>query len=246
MYTALHEAIIQGQAVATATLIARASEDGALPIGTKMLVYADGRTSGSLGDPGLDRRAREDSMALLEAGENRSLEYADPRSESGSVQIFIETFLPAPELFMIGGVHIAHALVPLAKVLGFRTVIVDAREAFASQERFAQADEVVIAWPDEALTGRLSANSYVAVLTHDPKLDDPALHVALNSKARYIGALGSLKTHNARLLRLREAGFNDEQLTRIYGPIGLSIGAKTPAEIALSILAQIVQVQHQE
>jgi xanthine dehydrogenase accessory factor len=246
MYTALHEAITAGQAVATATLIAREVNDGALTIGAKLLVYPDGRSVGSLGDPGLDRRAREDSIALLETGENRSLEYADPRSESGSVQVFIETFLPAPELFMVGGVHIAHALVPMARVLGFRTVIVDAREAFANEERFADADEVVIAWPDEALTGRLSANSYVAVLTHDPKLDDPALHVALNSHARYIGALGSLKTHNARLLRLREAGFRDEQLTRIHGPIGLSIGAKTPPEIALSILAQIIQVKHQD
>jgi xanthine dehydrogenase accessory factor len=246
MYTALHEAITTGQAVATATLITREHDDGALMIGAKMLIYLDGRVLGTLGDPGLDRRAREDSAALLEAGENRSLEYADPCSESGSVHVFIETFLPAPELFMVGGVHIAHALVPLAKVLGFRTVIVDAREAFASEERFADADEVTIAWPDEALTGRLSAHSYVAVLTHDPKLDDPALHVALNSPARYIGALGSLKTHNARLLRLREAGFNDDQLTRIHGPIGLDIGAKTPAEIALSILAQIVQVKHQD
>jgi xanthine dehydrogenase accessory factor len=128
-------------------------------------------------------------------------------------------------------------------VLGFRTVVVDARSAFASAERFAHADELVLAWPDEALEGRLDARSCVAVLTHDPKLDDPALRVALASPARYIGALGSPKTHTTRLGRLRAEGFSDEQLARIHGPIGLPIGAKTPEEIALSVLAEVVKAQ---
>jgi xanthine dehydrogenase accessory factor len=144
---------------------------------------------------------------------------------------------------MVGGVHIAVALAALAKVVGFRTVVIDARSAFATEERFAHVDELVVAWPDEALEGRLDARSCVAVLTHDPKLDDPALRVALRSPARYIGALGSPTTHAKRLERLRAEGFGEAELARIHGPIGLSIGAKTPEEIAVSILAQIIKAQ---
>jgi xanthine dehydrogenase accessory factor len=144
---------------------------------------------------------------------------------------------------MVGGVHISIALGALAKVVGFHTVVVDARSAFATEARFPHADELVLAWPDEALEGRLDARSCVAVLTHDPKLDDPALRVALASPARYIGALGSPKTHAKRLERLRGEGFSDDQLARIHGPIGLPIGAKTPQEIALSILAEVVKAQ---
>jgi xanthine dehydrogenase accessory factor len=151
--------------------------------------------------------------------------------------------VPPPGLFMVGGVHIAVALAALAKVVGFRTVVVDARSAFATEERFAHVDELVVAWPDEALEGRLDGRSCVAVLTHDPKLDDPALRVALRSPARYIGALGSPATHARRLERLRAEGFAEAELTRIHGPIGLPIGAKTPEEIAVSVLAQIVKAQ---
>jgi xanthine dehydrogenase accessory factor len=157
--------------------------------------------------------------------------------------VFIESFVPAPTLFIVGAVHIAIALVALAKVLGFRTVVIDAREAFATVERFPHADELVTAWPDDALEGRLTRSSYVAVLTHDPKLDDPALRVALNSAARYVGALGSPSTHARRLERLRADGLSEAQLARIHGPIGLAIGARTPDEIALSILAEIIQVK---
>lgn len=171
------------------------------------------------------------------------------RGASGVVELadlgttlFIESYVPPPTLFMVGGVHISVALAALAKVLGFRTVVVDARSAFASEERFAHVDELVLAWPDEALAGRLDARSSVAVLTHDPKLDDPAIREALRSPAAYIGALGSPSTHAKRLERLRAEGFSEEDLARIHGPIGLSIGAKTPEEIALSILAEIVQV----
>jgi xanthine dehydrogenase accessory factor len=122
-------------------------------------------------------------------------------------------------------------------------VVVDARSAFASAERFAHVDELVLEWPDEALAGRLDARSCVAVLTHDHKLDDPAIRVALRSPAVYIGALGSPATHAKRLDRLRAEGFSEAELDRIHGPIGMPIGAKTPEEIALSILAEVVRVQ---
>lgn len=161
--------------------------------------------------------------------------------ETDGATLFIESFVPPPTLFMVGGVHISVVLAELARPLGFRTIVIDARETFASPERFAHVDELVLAWPDEALVGRLDARSSVAILTHDPKLDDPALRTALRSPARYIGALGSPGTHARRCERLRAEGFSDADLARIHGPIGLPIGARGAAEIALSILAQVVQ-----
>jgi xanthine dehydrogenase accessory factor len=232
-YTDLREAIRAGRPIATATVIR--SEGG---VGAKLLVRPDSSSAGSLGNPALEARVAADAAGLLANGRSQTVEYADL-----GIAVFIECFVPPPTLFMVGGVHIAVALGALAKVLGFHTVVVDARSAFASPERFAHADELVLEWPDEALEGRLDAGSCVAVLTHDPKLDDPALRVALASPARYIGALGSPSTHAKRLQRLRDEGFSDEQLARIHGPIGLPIGAKTAEEIALSILAEVVRVR---
>lgn len=230
---ALREPIRAEPPVATATVIG-----GALPPGARLLIEADGTVHGSLGDADLDQTVGQVARELLAQGASREVELA-----GRGVAVFIESFVPPPSLYMVGGVHIAVALARMAKVLDFRTVVVDARAAFASQERFADLDELVLAWPDEALEGRLDARSCVAVLTHDPKLDDPALRVALRSPARYIGALGSQATHARRLERLRAEGFSGADLARIHGPIGLPIGAKTPEEIAVSILAQIIQVQ---
>lgn len=238
LYHNLRASIREGRAVASVTLVAPLEA----AVGAKLLVWADGTRAGSLTNPALDEQAAAGAQTLLAAGRNGSLELAHPIG-GHTITLFVESYVPAPTLFMVGGVHIAVALARLAQVLGFRTVVVDAREAFANQERFAHVDELVLAWPDEALTGRLDERSYVAVLTHDPKLDDPALQVALGSAARYIGALGSQSTHAKRLERLRAAGFPEPQLARIHGPIGLPLGAKTPEEIALSILAEIVKVQ---
>jgi xanthine dehydrogenase accessory factor len=241
IYPLLRQAIEAKQPVATATLIVVPEGSPSLRAGAKLLVWPDGQTQGTLGDAQLDAQARADTLNLLEQGQTRTLEY--DISSGAQVQVFIESFVPAPTLFIVGAVHIAIALVALAKVLGFRTVVIDAREAFATVERFPHADELVTAWPDDALEGRLTRSSYVAVLTHDPKLDDPALRVALNSAARYVGALGSPSTHARRLERLRADGLSEAQLARIHGPIGLAIGARTPDEIALSILAEIIQVK---
>ena len=232
-YTIIRAAIRAGQSIATATLIRTGG-----PPGAKLLIFPDGHSEGSLGHPDLERRVVADALDMLAQGATRVVEYADR-----GAAVFVESFVPPPTLFMVGGVHIAVALSTLAKVIGFHTVVVDPRSAFATEARFPHADELVVAWPDEALEGRLDARSCVAVLTHDPKLDDPALRVALASPARYIGALGSSKTHATRRDRLRGEGFSDEQLARIHGPIGLPIGAKTPPEIALSILADVVSVQ---
>ena len=160
-------------------------------------------------------------------------------------EVFIEALLPPPMLVVVGGVHVTIALVSLAKVLGFYTVVVDPRTAFGTAERFAQADKLVNEWPDDGLRQiGLTRNTAVAVLTHDPKLDDPGLLVALASEAFYVGALGSKTTQAKRRERLLAAGLTEAQLQRLYGPIGLDLGGRTPEEIALAILAQIVAARN--
>jgi xanthine dehydrogenase accessory factor len=145
---------------------------------------------------------------------------------------------------MVGGVHIAVALTSMAKLLGYKTIVVDPRRAFGSEARFPHVDNLIQAWPDKAFAQiELTPETAVAMLTHDPKIDDPALNVVLNSPAFYIGALGSSKTQAKRRERLQEMGFRDEVIGRIHGPIGLDINAGTPEEIALSIMAEIVKAQ---
>jgi xanthine dehydrogenase accessory factor len=159
--------------------------------------------------------------------------------ESTEGKLFLTVQAPIVRIVAIGAVHISQALVPMAQQLGFDVVIVDPRTAFASAERFPNV-EMHAEWPDVALP-KLGVDRYTAfvMLTHDPKIDDPALHLALNSTSFYIGALGSRKTHATRVERLKEAGFSEDEIARIHAPIGLNIGGISPAEVALSILAQI-------
>ncbi len=158
--------------------------------------------------------------------------------------LFVHVHNPPLRLIVVGAVHITQALAPMAQLAGYEVLVVDPRKAWANEERFP-AVTLVDGWPDEALSGLAPDHrSAVVVLTHDPKLDDPALGVALRSPAFYIGALGSKKTHAGRLARLREGGLEDRVLERIHGPIGLAIGAKSPSEIAIAILAQMTQVLH--
>ncbi|MBK6328297.1 MAG: XdhC family protein [Chloroflexi bacterium] len=162
------------------------------------------------------------------------------------IDIFVEVYRPAPTLVMVGGVHIAIALTQMAHLLGFRTVIIDPRRAFGSQERFAHADQLFQLWPDKAFAQvEITPETAVALLTHDPKIDDPALRIVLNSPAFYIGALGSPKTHAHRITRLQTMGFNQDQIGRVHAPIGLTIHAQTPEEIALAIMAEIVKAYRQ-
>jgi xanthine dehydrogenase accessory factor len=155
-------------------------------------------------------------------------------------EFFVEVWTPPTRLILVGAVHIAQAVVPAARLLGWQTVIIDPRGAFGTQERFPDI-ELLHDWPDEALP-RLKPDKRTAIvtLTHDPKIDDPALQAALASTAFYIGALGSRKTHEARCRRLAEAGFDADRIARVHGPVGLAIGAVTPAEIAVSILGEII------
>lgn len=161
-------------------------------------------------------------------------------------QVFLTVYVPAPRLIITGAVHISQALTPIAKLLGYDVTIVDPRTAFASPERFPDV-KIIAEWPDTALPP-LGVDRYTAfvALTHDPKIDDPALIHALSRDCFYIGALGSRKTHARRVDRLKQQGFNDDQIGRIHAPIGLDIGAVSPAEIAVSIIAQITERLREE
>ncbi|MEA2595398.1 MAG: xanthine dehydrogenase accessory factor [Thermomicrobiales bacterium] len=234
-YDQIRRAVTEYVPVATVTVVRGAN------VGAKVLVLPD-RVEGTLGDAELDRIAVDDVRSLL----------ADERSETrvyplgdGEVELFHETFPPPPTLLIFGAVHVAQALTRFAKQLGFRVIVTDARAKLATQERFPEADQIIQAWPDDALNGvTIEPNTYVAILTHDPKFDEPALLGTLETKARYIGAVGSRKTNEDRRERLRAAGVSDESLARIRGPIGLDIGASTPEEMAISILAEIIAVRH--
>jgi xanthine dehydrogenase accessory factor len=159
-------------------------------------------------------------------------------------ELFVHVYNPPLRLLVVGAVHISQALVPMAQIAGYEVIVIDPRKAWANEDRFPSV-QLVDAWPDDAMTELAPDHrSAVVVLTHDPKLDDPALGVALRSPAFYVGALGSRKTHAKRVERLREAGLDDDAIARIHAPIGLAVGARSPAEIAISILAQITQVLH--
>ncbi len=185
-----------------------------------------------------------DAPAGLAAAAEEALQADSSRTvEADGAQWFLHAYNPPLRLVVVGAVHIAQALVPMAAGLGYGVTVADPRRAFASDERFPGVT-VSTDWPDEAMDAlRPDSRTAVVTLTHDPKLDDPALDRALRSQAFYIGALGSRKTHAARLARLRELGHDDAALARIRGPVGLNIEAVTAPEIALSILAQIVAVR---
>lgn len=236
LFEALKESLAAERPVVVATVVA-----GSEAVGAKLLLGEDGTSIGSLGGGLPESEVARDALALLERGESGIRAYPTP---GGEAQVFIESYPAPPTMYIVGAVHIAIPLVTFAKTLGFRTVVVDARGAFATPERFSHADSLVFAWPDEALEGKLNSSSFVVLLTHDPKLDDPALRIALPSRARYVGALGSPKTHEKRLARLRAEGVPEEQLARLHAPIGLKIGAATPEEIAISIIAEIVASRH--
>ena len=182
--------------------------------------------------PGLDAALAEAARAALRRDRGEVVEVAGAR-------YFLHVMNPPPRLFVVGAVHIAQALVPMAVLLGYEVTVIDPRRAFAGGERFAEV-RVVTGWPDEALgAAGLDARSAVVTLTHDPKLDDPALRVALASPAFYVGSLGSRRTHAKRIERLTGAGLAREALARIHAPIGLDIGAVSAAEIAASIVAEL-------
>ena len=215
--------------------------------GAKLLVHRDSEPIGSLGNDDLDRVVARDALGELEAG--RSLvrhygEHGEAREET--VAVFIESFASPPRMLIFGAVDFTAALTRIAKVLGYRVTVCDAREVFATKARFPFADEVIVDWPNrllDAVGPTLGPRDAVCVLTHDAKFDVPAVIGALASQVGYIGVMGSRKTHDKRTERLREAGVDDAGLARLMSPIGLDIGARTPEETAVSIVAEIIAMR---
>jgi xanthine dehydrogenase accessory factor len=207
-------------------------------LGHEILVGEDGKVTGSISNE-WDQRAAELANETLGKGESHRAVLSE------DVEVFLEVISPPPTLIAVGGVHITIALVTLAKTLGYRTIVVDPRSAFGNEARFPHVDRLIQSWPQEAFQQiPLTRSTAVAMLTHDPKLDDPALKIALPSPAFYVGALGSKTTQAKRRQRLLEEGLTEEQLERLHGPIGLEIGAGTPEEIAMSIMAEIVAARN--
>ena len=228
------------------TELARSGGRGALvtilsgpAAGAKLLVTADGETQGTLGDQALE------AAAARHADELMWLERAE-RFEEGDSVLFVDVTYPPPRLFVFGAVDFAAALCRLARAAGWRPFVVDPRARFAQPARFPDAEEVVAAWPEEAFQrlGGIDRATAIAVLTHDPKLDDAALIIALRSQAAYVGAMGSRRAQDSRRERLLAKGVEESELERISAPIGLDLGALTAEETALSIMAEIVAMRY--
>jgi xanthine dehydrogenase accessory factor len=204
----------------------------------RLLVAADGATMGTLGDPALDR------AALPVADELMWAERSEQREVDGTL-LFIDAVFPKPRLIVFGAIDFAAELCAVARLAGWRPFVIDPRSRFARAERFPAAEQVVVGWPVDALPriGGIDRSTAVAVLTHDPKLDDAALTIALRSDAAYIGAMGSRRAVERRRARLAEQGLTDQELARLSSPIGLDIGALTQPETALSIMAEVVGVR---
>jgi xanthine dehydrogenase accessory factor len=199
-----------------------------------LVVHDDGRLEGTLGDPAADAALSEAAMACLSTGTSRTVEVA-------GAQLFIEAYPVRPRLVVVGAVEVARTLVRIARELGYETVVIDGRTAFATEERFPDVDRLVVGWPEEAAAEiGLGPADAVAVLTHDVKFDEPAIVEALRRGCRYVGAVGSRKTQAERRARLLAAGVAPDDLDRLRGPIGLDLGGRLPGETALSIMAEVV------
>lgn len=227
----VHELVDQEIPVAMATIV---RGEG---IGTRMIVLPDA-VEGSLGDDKLDGEVAATARALLAA------EKAESR-EIGDREIFFDVHPLPQHLVIFGAVHVAQPLSRYAQDLDYRVTVVDARKALATTERFPNVEQIIQAWPDKAYDQlTIGPHTWIAILSHDPKFDEPAILGALKTDARYIGTVGSRKTNQDRRERLREAGVSDEDLSRLHGPIGLNIGGKTPEEMAISILGEMIAIRN--
>ena len=226
------------EAVAVATVVQGPPER----LGRHLLVR-EGRVEGGTGSARLDAAVTDDALGMLRSGTTGFLRYGvDGQRLEGELEVFVSCFAPPPRLIVFGAIDFAAALARAGKFLGFHVTVCDARPVFATTKRFPDADEVVVDWPHRWLaTQQVDERTVICVLTHDPKFDVPALEVALRTPAAYVGAMGSRRTHEDRLARLREAGVTEEQSKRLHSPIGLDIGARTPEETAISILAEVVR-----
>ncbi len=241
---AVAEAIRSGTPVAVVTCVA-ADEDPARRLGSRLVVWAD-RTDGTLGTERLDAAAADDARGLLASGRSGTLRYGyDGQRRGDELTLFVASYAPKPRMIVFGAIDFAAAVARIGSFLGYHVTVCDARPIFATNRRFPDADQVVVEWPHtylrkEAEAGRTDERTVVCVLTHDPKFDVPLLEVALRLPLGYVGAMGSRRTHDDRLARLREAGLTGEELARLSSPVGLDLGARTPEETAVSIAAEIV------
>ena len=219
--------------------------------GAKLMVHRPAadevEVDGTLGDEDLDRVVARDALGELAAGRSGVRHYGEHgEAREESLRVFIEAFASPPRMLLFGAVDFTLALVRVAKVLGYRVTVCDAREVFATTQRFPLADEVVVDWPDRLLAEvgpELRRRDAICVLTHDVKFDVPAIVAALRTSVGYIGVMGSRRTHKDRLERLVEAGVTDEEMARLRSPIGLDIGARTPEETAISIVSEIIALR---
>ena len=235
-FDAVASSIDSEEPVALATVIS-----GEGPVGTEVAIWRD-RVQGTFGAEGLDVAVVDDARGMLAQGQTGIRHYG-PHGErrQDEVAVFVESFAPPPRMLVFGAIDFAAAVARIGKYLGYRVTVCDARPVFATEKRFPDADEVVCEWPHKFLEkAEVDERTVIAVLTHDPKFDVPLLEVALRTSAGYIGAMGSRRTHDDRLARLREVGFTDDELGRLRSPIGLDLGARTPEETAVSIAAEIV------
>ena len=229
----LSENIAAEKIFAVATII-RAKKN----VGAKLFIYPDGTSTGDLYDSSLTARVIADAVQFLAHEHSETRAYDD-------IQVFIETYAPPPRLIIVGGVHTAIPLSQYARILGFRVTVVDGRGRFATRERFPQADELLVEWPDDVIPRlKIDASTYVVILTHDPKFDLPTLKALSITKPRYIGAMGSRETRRQHMDELRAQGVPDEFLKTVYGPVGLDLGGRSPEEMALAIMSQIVAVRY--
>jgi xanthine dehydrogenase accessory factor len=233
-----------GRPVALATVIEHSDPQW---LGRRLVVRPGRDPEGSLGSSRADDAVRDDAMGLLAAGHNATLTYGPDGERRGEgMRVFVWAFAPKPRLLVFGAIDFAAAVARVGAFLGYHVTVCDARPVFATNSRFPEADDVVVDWPHRYLTaeheaGRIDPRTVITVLTHDPKFDVPLLEVALRlPEVAYVGAMGSRRTHDDRLARLREAGLTDEELTRLSSPIGLDLGARTPEETAISIAAEII------
>jgi xanthine dehydrogenase accessory factor len=242
-------AVERGEPVAVATVIA-----GPGRIGARRVIWAsesdqpDGLhagASGTLGSARIDAAIDDDARGMLAQGLTGIRRYgADGERLGNELSVFVNSFAPAPRMLVFGAIDFAAAVARVGKFLGYHVTVCDARKVFATASRFPDADQVVVDWPHRFLAGTdVDARTVICVLTHDPKFDVPLLEVALRTPAGYIGAMGSRRTHDDRIGRLREIGMTEDELARLRSPIGLDLGARTPEETAVSIAAELIQLR---
>ena len=242
--------VAAGRPVALATVIEHPDPER---MGRRLVVRPESDVVGSLGSQRADDAVRDDVLGLLAAGHNATLTYGPDGERRGEgMRVFVWAFAPKPRMLVFGAIDFAAAVARVGSFLGYHVTVCDARPVFATASRFPEADEVVVDWPHRYLqaevdAGRLDPRTVLAVLTHDPKFDVPLLELALrlpdDRRPAYVGAMGSRRTHEDRLDRLRGAGLTEEELGRLSSPIGLDLGARTPEETAISIAAEIVALQ---